>query len=136
MEYNKFTQAVEALLFSPEFLELKTTLKFPAPNFWKILGISRKERQISRFLAWMLNPQANHSFGDLFLANEGKLVAIVPETDAEAVLAAMRAHPLGQATARIGRVVAEHPGMVVARTSIGGSRVVDMPAGELLPRIC
>ncbi len=71
-----------------------------------------------------------------YVANEGKLVAILPEAQAEAVLAAMRAHPYGQGAARIGKVVADHPGMVVARTGIGGSRVVDLPAGELLPRIC
>jgi hydrogenase expression/formation protein HypE len=72
----------------------------------------------------------------LFIANEGKLVAIVPEKDAEGVLAAMRKHPFGKDSAIIGRVVEAHSGMVVARTSIGGSRVVDLPAGELLPRIC
>jgi hydrogenase expression/formation protein HypE len=71
-----------------------------------------------------------------YVANEGKLVAILPETAAEAVLGAMRAHPLGPGAALIGRVVADHPGMVVARTRIGGSRIVDLPAGELLPRIC
>ncbi len=72
----------------------------------------------------------------LYVANEGKLVAIVPEADAEIILAAMHTHALGRSAARIGRVVAEHPGLVVARTTIGGSRVVDMPPGELLPRIC
>ena len=72
----------------------------------------------------------------LYTANEGKLVAIVPESHAETVLGVMRAHPLGQEAARIGQVVASHPGLVVARTGIGGSRVVDLPAGELLPRIC
>jgi hydrogenase expression/formation protein HypE len=71
-----------------------------------------------------------------YVANEGKLVAIVPEPDAEAVLTAMCAHPLGTSAARIGHVVADHPGLVVARTPIGASRVVDLPAGELLPRIC
>ena len=71
-----------------------------------------------------------------YVANEGKLVAIVPEVDAEDVLSAMRGHPLGQSAARIGQVVAEHPGLVVAQTSIGATRVVDLPAGELLPRIC
>jgi hydrogenase expression/formation protein HypE len=60
----------------------------------------------------------------------------VPESHAETVLGVMRAHPLGQEAARIGQVVASHPGLVVARTGIGGSRVVDLPAGELLPRIC
>ena len=72
----------------------------------------------------------------LYIANEGKLVAILPEKQAEAIILAMRSQPLGKDTTRIGRVVAEHAGLVVARTSIGGSRVVDLPAGELLPRIC
>lgn len=72
----------------------------------------------------------------LYVANEGKLIAIVPEAQAEAVLAAMRAHPYGRDAARIGTVTAEHPGLVVAKTSIGATRVVDLPAGELLPRIC
>ncbi len=75
-------------------------------------------------------------FDPYYVANEGKLVAIVPAADADAVLTAMRAHPFGQQAARIGAVVAEHPRLVVARTAIGGSRVVDLPAGELLPRIC
>ena len=72
----------------------------------------------------------------LYIANEGKLVAILPEGISEAVLQAMRGHECGQNAAIIGRVVAEHPGLVTARTSIGGMRVVDLPAGELLPRIC
>ncbi len=72
----------------------------------------------------------------MYTANEGKLVALVPTASAESILAAMRAHPLGQSAVRIGSVVADHPGLVVARTGIGGSRVVDLPAGELLPRIC
>jgi hydrogenase expression/formation protein HypE len=72
----------------------------------------------------------------LYVANEGKLVAVVAEPAAEAVLAAMHAHPLGREAALIGRVTAEHPGRVVARTGIGGARIVDIPAGELLPRIC
>jgi hydrogenase expression/formation protein HypE len=72
----------------------------------------------------------------LYVANEGKLVAVLPEADAEPVLTAMRNHTYGQAAAVIGRVTAEHPGVVIARTTIGGSRVVDLPAGELLPRIC
>ena len=71
-----------------------------------------------------------------YVANEGKLVAIVDGRVAEEVLAAMHSHPLGQEAALIGQVVADHPGMVVSKTSIGGSRVVDLPAGELLPRIC
>jgi hydrogenase expression/formation protein HypE len=72
----------------------------------------------------------------LLVANEGKLVAFVPEADASAVLAALRAHPLGRDAARIGRVTDEHPGMVVLRTPIGGDRILDLPFGEALPRIC
>lgn len=72
----------------------------------------------------------------LYIANEGKLVAILPEEAAEKVLAAMRAHEYGHDAAIIGRVVAEHPGLVTAKTAIGGNRIVDVPAGELLPRIC
>ena len=71
-----------------------------------------------------------------YVANEGKLVAIVPRGDAGEVLAAMRKHAAGGDAAVIGEVVAEHPGLVVARTRIGSTRVVDLPAGELLPRIC
>lgn len=72
----------------------------------------------------------------LYVANEGKLVAFVPREHAEAVLDAMRAHPLGRESRVIGEAVAEHPGMVVARTGLGGTRVVDLPVGEQLPRIC
>ncbi|MFF8293302.1 hydrogenase expression/formation protein HypE [Streptomyces sp. NPDC016309] len=72
----------------------------------------------------------------MYVANEGKLVAFVPRDHADAVLAAMRAHPLGAESAVVGEAVAEHPGMVVARTGLGGTRVVDMPLGEQLPRIC
>jgi hydrogenase expression/formation protein HypE len=75
-------------------------------------------------------------FDPLTVANEGKLVAFVPPGEAEGALEALRAHPLGQEAARIGVVTEEHPGMVLARTGIGGRRVVDMPLGELLPRIC
>jgi hydrogenase expression/formation protein HypE len=72
----------------------------------------------------------------LLVANEGKLVAFVPEADSEGVLAAMRAHPFGRAASRIGRVTADHAGIVVLRTPIGGERVLDLPFGEALPRIC
>ena len=72
----------------------------------------------------------------VYIANEGKLVAMVPPAQAEAVLAAMQAHPLGQEAVIIGEVTAQHPGVVVAKTGIGGSRVVDMQVGEQLPRIC
>jgi hydrogenase expression/formation protein HypE len=72
----------------------------------------------------------------LQVANEGKLLAFVPAESADAVLAAMIAHPCGVGARRIGTCVAEHPGMVVARTALGGTRVVTMPIGEQLPRIC
>jgi hydrogenase expression/formation protein HypE len=72
----------------------------------------------------------------LHVANEGKLVAFVPADESERALAALRAHPLGRDAARIGRVTAEHPGMVVLRTPIGGERILDLPFGESLPRIC
>jgi hydrogenase expression/formation protein HypE len=75
-------------------------------------------------------------FDPLTVANEGKLIAFVPPEEAEAALEAIRAHPLGREAAQIGVVTEEHPGMVLARTGIGGRRVVDMPLGELLPRIC
>jgi hydrogenase expression/formation protein HypE len=72
----------------------------------------------------------------MFVANEGKLVAFVPREHADAVLAAMRTHPLGEQAVMIGECVADHPGMVVARTGLGGTRVVELPLGEQLPRIC
>jgi hydrogenase expression/formation protein HypE len=71
-----------------------------------------------------------------FVANEGKLVAIVPGPARDAALAALRAHPLGREAAIIGEVTAEHPGLLVGRTSIGASRVITMQIGEQLPRIC
>jgi len=71
-----------------------------------------------------------------YIANEGKLVVVLPENQADKVLTVMRAHPYGKNAAIIGKVVETHPGLVTARTSIGGMRVVDLPAGELLPRIC
>jgi hydrogenase expression/formation protein HypE len=72
----------------------------------------------------------------LYVANEGVMLAIVPEHLADAALRSLRGHPLGASAARIGRVVAEHPGMVVMHTGIGGHRVVDMLPGDQLPRIC
>ncbi|WP_424215716.1 hydrogenase expression/formation protein HypE (plasmid) [Streptomyces sp. BI20] len=72
----------------------------------------------------------------LYVANEGKLVAFVPREHADAVPAAMRAHPLGSGAAVIGECVEDHPGMVIARTGLGGTRVLDMPLGEQLLRIC
>ena len=72
----------------------------------------------------------------LYVANEGKLLAIVPAETAGAVLAAMRAHPLGTEAAIIGEVTEDHPGFVTMKTRVGGTRVVDMLSGEQLPRIC
>jgi hydrogenase expression/formation protein HypE len=72
----------------------------------------------------------------LHVANEGKLIAIVPGASARVVLAAMRSLPEGAEAARIGEVVAEHPGMVTIRTIVGSERIVDMLVGEQLPRIC
>lgn len=72
----------------------------------------------------------------LYVANEGKLLAIVPAEVAEPMLAAMRAHPLGARAARIGQVLDKHLGMVVARTGLGATRVVALQIGEQLPRIC
>jgi len=72
----------------------------------------------------------------MLVANEGKLCAFVPEAEAEAALAAMRAHPLGRHAARIGRVTEARAAEVVLRTSVGGHRIVDLPFAEPLPRIC
>ena len=72
----------------------------------------------------------------LYLANEGKIVVIAPPDEAEAALAAMRAHPLGQRAAIVGRVYSGEPGRVTMRTGFGGRRIVDMLVGEQLPRIC
>jgi hydrogenase expression/formation protein HypE len=72
----------------------------------------------------------------LYVANEGKLLAIVGAQDLEPVLNAMKSHPLGQQAAVIGEVTSDHPGLVMMKTRIGGTRVVDMLSGEQLPRIC
>jgi len=72
----------------------------------------------------------------LTIANEGKLIAVVPSEAAETALAALRAHPLGAEACLIGEVRAEPPGMVFLRTEIGGTRVLDMLVGDPLPRIC
>ncbi|NOK80939.1 MAG: hydrogenase expression/formation protein HypE [Chloroflexi bacterium AL-W] len=72
----------------------------------------------------------------LYVANEGKLIAMVPAAVAEPLVECMRTHPLGSHATIIGHVTDTHPGVVVARTGIGGTRVVDMQVGEQLPRIC
>jgi hydrogenase expression/formation protein HypE len=99
------------------------------------VGIEFDERTVP------LRPEVNAAcemlgLDPFYLANEGKLVAVVPEEVAEQILVTMRQHEHGRNAAIIGCVVAEHPGMVTAKTAIGGTRVVDLPAGELLPRIC
>ncbi len=72
----------------------------------------------------------------LYVASEGRLVAVVAADDADAALSALRRHPLGTEAAIIGEVRAEPPGMVLLDTAFGGSRVVDMLAADPLPRIC
>ncbi len=75
-------------------------------------------------------------FDPLHVANEGRLAAFVPEADAERALAALRRDPRGADACRIGRIEPGPPGRVLMETAIGGTRIVDMPSGELLPRIC
>ena len=72
----------------------------------------------------------------LYVANEGKLVAIVAPAEADQLLAAMQSHPLGANGRIIGKVVEAHPGIVMMRTCLGTSRIVDMLSGDQLPRIC
>lgn len=72
----------------------------------------------------------------LYVANEGKLICICDDQDADQLLDVMQSHPLGQAAARIGTVVEDADAMVTLQTSFGGSRVVDWLSGEQLPRIC
>ena len=96
-----------------EIVEDQTPLRTEVKGFCEVLG---------------LDP--------LYLANEGKVVGVVPAVEAEAALAAMQDHPLGRAAAQIGKVTAEHPGRVVMKTVLGGKRLVDMLVGEQLPRIC
>jgi hydrogenase expression/formation protein HypE len=75
-------------------------------------------------------------FDPLYVANEGKLVAFVPESDSEVVLQAMREAPHGADACRIGTVIENPTGRVLMKTAVGGTRVVDVLAGEMLPRIC
>ena len=72
----------------------------------------------------------------LYLANEGKLITIVAPYAVDVLLEAMRNHPLGAESRMIGTVTAAHPGLVFMRTLLGTTRVVDMLAGDQLPRIC
>ncbi len=75
-------------------------------------------------------------FDPLYVANEGKLIAFVSAADADRVLDTMRRHPLGKKAAIIGEVVSDHPALVIMKSRISGTRVVDMMSGEQLPRIC
>jgi hydrogenase expression/formation protein HypE len=72
----------------------------------------------------------------MYVANEGKLIAIVAESDAERVLEVMRHHPLGREAQIIGTVSDVHPGLVTMETVLGTNRIVDMLSGDQLPRIC
>ena len=72
----------------------------------------------------------------MYVACEGRLVAVVPRDSAEAAVRVMRAHPLGAEAAVIGEVVADQPGIVRLKTAFGGTRIVDLLVGDPLPRIC
>ncbi|TLG78773.1 hydrogenase expression/formation protein HypE [Methylocystis sp. B8] len=107
-------EIAEAAQVAIEIDEMATPLRDEVRGFCEILG---------------LDP--------LYLANEGKIVAITPPDEAEQAIDAMRAHPLGRQAAIIGNVVAGEPaGRVTMRTIFGGRRIVDMLVGEQLPRIC
>lgn len=99
------------------------------------LGIEIEERAIP------IKPEVSSlcellGFDPLHLANEGKVVLVVRAQDAETVLATLKEHPLGHQAALIGRLTDKPAGRVILHTLIGGHRILDMPAGELLPRIC
>jgi hydrogenase expression/formation protein HypE len=72
----------------------------------------------------------------MYVACEGRLIAVVPGAAAEAAVRAMREHPLGSEAAVIGSVVREQPGIVRLKTAFGGTRIVDLLVGDPLPRIC
>jgi hydrogenase expression/formation protein HypE len=99
------------------------------------VGIELDERAIP------IPPEVDAACGFLGLdpiqvANEGRLIAVLPRERADAALAAMRRHPSGRDAAFIGTVTTEHPGVVTVRTALGAHRIVDRPLGEQLPRIC
>ena len=106
-------EAAAASRVAIEIDEARTPLREEVKGFCEILG---------------LDP--------LYLANEGKIAAIVPAGEADAALAALRSHPLGAGAVAIGRVKEGVPGRVTMRTVVGGRRIVDMLVGEQLPRIC
>jgi len=72
----------------------------------------------------------------LYVANEGKLIAVVPPEDAGKLVEVMRKHPLGRNAAIIGTAIADHQGIVIQRTAVGGERIVTLLVGQQLPRIC
>ena len=106
-------EIAEASQVGIQIVEDKTPIRDEVKSFCEILG---------------LDP--------LYLANEGKLVCVVPAAQSDAALEAMRSHPLGKQAALIGVVEGDRPGRVVMETLLGGRRVVDMLVGEQLPRIC
>ena len=75
-------------------------------------------------------------FDAVYVANEGKLVAIVEPDDADRILATMKENPYGRNAAIIGRITNDYAGKLIMKTKLGSSRIVDMLTGELLPRIC
>jgi hydrogenase expression/formation protein HypE len=106
-------EIAEASQVGIEISETRTPIRGEVKGFCEILG---------------LDP--------LYLANEGKVVCVVPRKDAETALAALQSDPLGQGAAIIGEVTHHRPGRVVMETVFGGRRIVDMLVGEQLPRIC
>jgi hydrogenase expression/formation protein HypE len=72
----------------------------------------------------------------LYVANEGKLIAVVSAEAAQAALTAVRAHPLGADAALVGKIREDPHGLVLLETGLGGTRIVDMLVGDPLPRIC
>lgn len=113
-------------------------------------GCSEVENRYTRVMPWNGNAKALEilereatrgaceilGIDPLYIANEGKLLAVVPPTVAGGVLAAMRRHPLDEGACLIDEVWPEPKGLVFLQTEIGGNRVVDTLVGESLPRIC
>ena len=92
-------------------------------------------------VTWPLAPGLGYDvpsdYGDpLYVACEGRLVAVVDGDQVDAAMAALRSHPLGEGAAVIGRVRDDPPGLVLLKTSFGGTRIVDLLVGDPLPRIC
>lgn len=106
-------EIAEASQVGIEIIESQTPIRDEVKGFCEILG---------------LDP--------LYLANEGKIVCVVPRADERAALEALRGHPLGSGARVIGQVNNRNPGRVVMQTVFGGRRIVDMLVGEQLPRIC